>query len=64
MSNHCGCHHMGVASQSLEEMEFERGLWQAAIDNDLKKAENMISRDTDCVNSKDKSGYTALVCKF
>lgn len=46
-------------SQSLDELEFERGIWQAAIDNDLSKVKLLTGKGTS-VNIKDNSGYTAL----
>ena len=45
--------------QSLDEMEFQRGIWQAAIDNDATKIRKLYSKGTD-INIVDSSGYTAL----
>ncbi|XP_066922472.1 ankyrin repeat domain-containing protein 39-like [Clytia hemisphaerica] len=45
--------------QSLDEMEFQRGIWQAAIDNDINKIKRQYLNGTD-INSVDSSGYTAL----
>ena len=60
--NHdCGCH---VASpsvrQTLDEMEFERGLWSAALSGQVEDIETRLRKGDD-VNARDKSGYTALV---
>lgn len=57
----CGCH---VASpsvrQTLDEMEFERGLWSAALSGQVEDIETRLRKGDD-VNARDKSGYTALV---
>ena len=57
----CGCH---VASpsvhQTLDEMEFERGLWSAALSGQVEEVATRLRKGDD-VNAKDKSGYTALV---
>jgi len=45
--------------QSLDELDFERGIWQAAIDNDVAKVRALIEKGTS-VDVKDNSGYTAL----
>ena len=47
------------AAQTLDELEFERGIWTAAIDNDVTKIEKILSHRQD-PNLKDGSGYTAL----
>ncbi|XP_055593795.1 ankyrin repeat domain-containing protein 39-like [Uranotaenia lowii] len=46
------------ATQSLDELEFERGIWTAAIDNDTSKLTTLIGRGH--LNDRDQSGYTAL----
>ena len=60
---HC-CHDPAVGSslhQTLDEMDFERGLWSAALSGDIEKTDQLLSR-TDCdVNALDTSSYTALV---
>ena len=45
--------------QTLDELEFERGIWQAAVDNDFERVKSLIETGTS-VDIKDKSGYTAL----
>lgn len=54
----CNCSH-SVAIQSLEEMDFERGIWYAAQYGDLKRVEKLI-KDGSNVDRKDSAGYTAL----
>lgn len=46
------------ATQSLDELEFERGIWTAAIDNDASKVRTLIARGH--LADRDNSGYTAL----
>lgn len=41
-------------------MEFERGIWQAAVDGDEHKVEKLLAKGI-CANAKDSSGHTALV---
>ena len=41
-------------------MEFERGIWQAALDGDVNRIRKLLDKGTD-PNSRDGSGYTALV---
>ncbi|XP_053692124.1 ankyrin repeat domain-containing protein 39-like [Sabethes cyaneus] len=54
----CNCAKTATASQSLDELEFERGIWTAAIENDERKLRALI--DKGHLNDKDNSGYTAL----
>jgi len=56
----CGCQ-QAVASvhQSLDELDFERGIWTAALDNDEGRVRWLVSRGTS-VDARDKAGYTAL----
>jgi ankyrin repeat protein len=56
------CSHAPVASsvtQTLDELEFERGLWSAALDNDLQKCQNLIKKGHN-PSKPDTSGYTPL----
>ncbi|XP_059484003.1 ankyrin repeat domain-containing protein 39-like [Neocloeon triangulifer] len=46
--------------QSLDEMDFERGIWPAALDGDLKMIEDFLLKDSSWVNRPDAAGYTAL----
>ncbi|XP_029367205.1 ankyrin repeat domain-containing protein 39 [Echeneis naucrates] len=73
----CSCCSYPVSSpsvyQTLNEMDFERGIWSAAMDGDLDRVESLVQKGTD-PNLRDSSGYTALhyasrsghhaVCKF
>ena len=54
------CHEPSSTTQTLTEMEFERGIWTAAIDNNLSKLEHMLAIQRQDPNAKDSSGYTAL----
>ncbi|XP_061585814.1 ankyrin repeat domain-containing protein 39 [Cololabis saira] len=59
--------------QTLNEMDFERGIWSAAMDGNLEKVKSFIQKRTD-PNLRDSAGFTALhyasrgghlaVCKF
>ena len=56
----CDCSsHPNSTAQTLSELEFERGLWNAAIDNDANKLIKLLNAKHD-PNKKDNSGYTAL----
>ena len=46
-------------TQTLSELDFERGIWTAAINDDFKKVEQLLKNGHD-PNKKDNSGYTAL----
>ena len=41
-------------------MDFERGIWRAALDGDVKRVTKLLDKGTDS-NSRDGLGYTALV---
>ena len=57
----CGCSSTSSTyAQSLSEMDFERGIWQAALDGDVKRVRKFLDKGTD-PNLRDGSGYTALV---
>lgn len=47
-----------IAVQSLDEMDFERGIWNAALYNDLEKLDKSIALGQ--TNTVDAAGYTAL----
>ncbi|XP_023834648.1 ankyrin repeat domain-containing protein 39 isoform X2 [Salvelinus sp. IW2-2015] len=61
------------AHQTLDEMDFERGIWSAAMDGDLERVKSLLKKGTD-PNLRDSANYTALhyasrsghksVCKF
>lgn len=68
----CHCVH-STAVQSLDELDFERGIWYAAQYGDLGRVEKLTKDGCD-VDKLDTAGYTALhyaarngqmdVCKF
>ncbi|XP_014438922.1 ankyrin repeat domain-containing protein 39 isoform X3 [Tupaia chinensis] len=45
--------------QTLEEMDFERGIWSAALNGDLGRVKYLIQKATD-PSQPDSAGYTAL----
>ncbi|XP_071085202.1 ankyrin repeat domain-containing protein 39-like [Haliotis cracherodii] len=47
------------AHQTLDELEFERGIWSAALNGDLTEVKRHLLKDIDA-DKTDKSGYTAL----
>lgn len=49
--------------QTLDELEFERGIWSAALNGDLTEVKRHLLKDIDA-DKTDKSGYTALVLGF
>ena len=56
----CGCSaHSHSTAQTLSELEFERGIWTAAIENDMEKVKKLLNQGHD-PNKRDNSGYTAL----
>ncbi|XP_033014901.1 ankyrin repeat domain-containing protein 39 [Lacerta agilis] len=71
----CCSHHVAVPSvhQTLEEMDFERGIWCAALNGDLDKVKKQILNHSN-PSEPDPFGYTALhyasrnghydVCRF
>ncbi|KAK6632150.1 hypothetical protein RUM44_007180 [Polyplax serrata] len=61
MSHNCHSHccHATSVSQTLDELDFERGIWSAASNNDLSRAEFLINKSNN-VDIEDKAGYTAL----
>ncbi|XP_030838138.1 ankyrin repeat domain-containing protein 39-like [Strongylocentrotus purpuratus] len=46
-------------TQTLDELDWERGIWNAALSGDLAGVQKLLSSGCD-VNTVDKSGYTAL----
>ena len=45
--------------QTLEELDFDRGLWSAACDGDLNRCKELLQRGHDPAKP-DKSGFTPL----
>ncbi|KAL3307946.1 hypothetical protein Ciccas_013530, partial [Cichlidogyrus casuarinus] len=55
----CNCSgHQSSLSQNLAELDFERGIWTAAINGDYDKVEDFCLKDH--TNDQDNYGYTAL----
>jgi len=50
-------------AQSLTEMDFERGIWQAALDGNVKRVRLLLDKGGD-PDARDSSGYTALVSEI
>lgn len=59
----CCQHQPAVTSviQTREEMDFERGIWNAALLGNINKVEKMVFEDGIDPNLTDNYGYTALV---
>ncbi|XP_062854713.1 ankyrin repeat domain-containing protein 39 [Trichomycterus rosablanca] len=58
----CSCsaqHSTPSVHQTLDEMDFERSIWSAALDGDLQRVWSLLRKGTD-PNQKDQAGYTAL----
>uniref|UniRef100_A0A3Q3WPG7 Uncharacterized protein n=1 Tax=Mola mola TaxID=94237 RepID=A0A3Q3WPG7_MOLML len=56
------CSHRASApsvQQTMDEMDFERGIWSAAMDGDLQRATALVQKGAD-PNRSDSAGYTAL----
>lgn len=47
-------------TQTLSEMDFERGIWSAALNGETEKVQNYLDRNCN-PNALDTFGYTALV---
>ncbi|KAG8574650.1 hypothetical protein GDO81_009261 [Engystomops pustulosus] len=45
--------------ETVQEMDFQRGIWSAAMDGDLKRVQRFVEKGTD-PNLADNFGYTAL----
>uniref|UniRef100_A0A8C0ALK1 Ankyrin repeat domain 23 n=1 Tax=Bos mutus grunniens TaxID=30521 RepID=A0A8C0ALK1_BOSMU len=57
------CSHPSAApgvQQTLDEMDFERGIWSAALNGDLGRVKYLIQKAVD-PSQPDSAGYTALV---
>lgn len=55
----CDHNHSGGVSQTLDEMEFERGIWYAAQYGDIDRVRALLAAGTP-VDKLDSAGYTAL----
>ncbi|XP_066156146.1 ankyrin repeat domain-containing protein 39 [Euwallacea fornicatus] len=49
-----------TAVQSLDEMEFERGIWSAAQCGESEKVHKVVESGKCAVDQRDSAGYTAL----
>jgi len=49
-----------AATQTLDEMEWERGLWGAAMSGDAARCERLLAQGKAHVDERDSAGYTAL----
>ncbi|XP_071454191.1 ankyrin repeat domain-containing protein 39 isoform X2 [Hetaerina americana] len=61
--DHQGCcvsHTNTSLSQTLEEMDFERGIWYAAQTGDIERVEHLLNLKRVSPNVRDLSGYVAL----
>ncbi|XP_034824025.1 ankyrin repeat domain-containing protein 39-like [Maniola hyperantus] len=64
--NHLNCNATSVnesVRQTLSEMDWERGIWNAAFSGEKDRVQSLISKarnPKDLVSSLDNSGYTAL----
>ena len=47
--------------QTLDELEFSRGIWTSALDGSYEEVETFLERKGVHPNAVDSSGYTALV---
>lgn len=60
----CGCCQNVTAKstvQTLQELDFERGIWSAALNGEIQRIKEYLNKDGD-PNVVDSSGYYALVC--
>ena len=56
----CQCvERSAMYSQNLDEMDFTRGIWSAAMNGEVDKVQKYL--DTKSPDVVDSSGYTALV---
>ncbi|KAG8440943.1 hypothetical protein GDO86_006616 [Hymenochirus boettgeri] len=55
----CCCTAAAGVRQTVDEMDFERGIWSAALDGDLSRVRSLIQKGAD-PNLPDNFGYTAL----
>uniref|UniRef100_A0A1B6LPG5 Uncharacterized protein n=1 Tax=Graphocephala atropunctata TaxID=36148 RepID=A0A1B6LPG5_9HEMI len=60
MCDHSACTHQQTSvQQTLDELDFERGIWTAALDRDESRVKMLLAKGT-CVDARDNAGYTAL----
>ncbi|VDM02445.1 unnamed protein product [Schistocephalus solidus] len=56
---YCPCVRSNPLAQTLDELEFERGIWNCAVYGDIRKLSSLLNSGTQ-VNELDNYGYTAL----
>ena len=59
----CGCAGSTASqstTQTLGELEWERGIWNAALNGETVRVSAMLGRDQSLCDARDGSGYTAL----
>jgi len=60
-NNHnCPCTPFSSTSQTLDEMDFDRGPWSAALYGDLDRLNHLLNKESFKVDSLDSSGYSSL----
>ncbi|XP_018915889.1 palmitoyltransferase Hip14 isoform X2 [Bemisia tabaci] len=62
MPEHRCCNHNEVSNsvcQTLDEMDFERGIWSAALDGDINRVRKLLQKGIS-IDGLDSGGYTAL----
>ena len=53
----CSCPPSLAAAQGLDELEFERGIWGAALDGDRDKVQRLLQRSRNAdAHARDSSG--------
>jgi hypothetical protein len=56
----CECCQLGSnLGQQMHELDFERGIWGAALQNDRPRVKRLLDNGTHA-NARDYAGYTAL----
>lgn len=62
MTDHSNCcsHTPSSVVQSLDELDFDRGPWSAALEGDLSRLRHLLSRPYYSVDKLDSSGFTPL----
>jgi len=56
----CSLQHVTSVCQTLEEIDFERGVWSAAVNGDTERVKTFLSGGGN-PNVADSSSFTALV---
>lgn len=57
---HACCQTYSSVQQTLDEMVFERGLWQAAMDGNIERVEMLLLQRGHDARAEDSAGYTPL----